>query len=216
MIITLNGEVNKEKFTLVCFAVISWLMLSCTSSPKALIYSDRARLYDTKAQIRTLNETNTVNIQIALLPFEAARLEVTGTLGVSVATVLVLPKQIKMALHLEKTYIEGPANQKTFYALFKQNISPRLLWKIIHDQNPTDANWVCKLNEASKPVACSSNDGSEAKWTYESPARRRIDIKNNTFEMSWIFKDQSQLPQFQNETFVLNRPEGYKEIFIKP
>lgn len=191
-------------------------MLSCASKPTAVTSSEDARLYDTKAQIKTANETNTVSIQIALLPFQAARLEVTGTLGVSIATVLVLPNQIKIALHLDKTYIEGPPNEKTLYPVFKQNINPRLLWKIIHDQNPADANWKCALTKESKPFACGSKDGTLVRWTYESPVKRRIDVKNNTFEMNWIFKGQSQLPQYQNETFVLSKPDGYKEIFIKP
>ena len=191
------------------------LFSGCASEQKVELPAEAGRLIDTKAQIRTPQDTNTVKILIALLPTKAARLEITGTLGVSVATVLVLPREIKIALHLQKTFIDGPANEKTLYPVFKHNISPRLLWKIIHDQNPADNNLVCDLNELSKPTSCKAKDGTEIKWTYESSVKRRIDVKSDTFEMNWIFKDQSQLPQYQNETFVLTKPEGYKEIFIK-
>lgn len=206
---------NKEKFIKVCLTLGLLLLSGCASKELAPVSAEAPRMIETKAQIKTPQDTNTVKIQIALLPLQAARLEITGTLGVSVATVLVLPRQIKIALHMDKTYIEGPANEKTLYPVFKQNISPRLLWKIIHDQNPADANWNCRLNELGKPVSCTSKDGTEAIWNYESPVKRRIDVKSRSFEMTWIFKDQLQMPQYQNETFVLTKPSGYREIIIK-
>ncbi|MGZ3726747.1 MAG: DUF4292 domain-containing protein [Pseudobdellovibrio sp.] len=211
---------NKEKSF---FLYLNLLVLcpvlfltGCSSEPQVEIPVEAPRVYETKAQIKSNGETNTVKIQIALAPQKMFRLEITGTLGVSVASVLVNPKQIKMALHLQKTYIEGPFNQKTLYPVFKQNISARLLWKIVHDQNPADANWKCEVNEAGKPTSCRNEaEATDITWTYEDPIHKRIDIKNNTFEMNWIFKDQLQMPEFQNETFVLKKPEGYKEILIK-
>jgi hypothetical protein len=207
--------VNKVKFIKFCLAGGIFIFFGCSSEPAKPIAAESARVLETKAQIKTPQDTNTVKIQIALLPMKAARLEITGTLGVSVATVLVLPRQIKIALHMDKTFIQGPANEKTLYPVFKQNISPRLLWKIIHDQNPADANWACQLNAEAKPVSCKAKDGTEAVWTYESPIKRRIEVKNNNFEMTWIFKDQLQMPEYQNETFVLTKPDGYREINIK-
>lgn len=199
----------------VCLAGCILLLFGCASEQLVQVPGEAPRVLETKAQIKTPQDSNTVKIQIALLPMQAARLEITGTLGVSIATVLILPRQIKIALHLDKSYLEGPANEKTLYPVFKQNISPRLLWKIIHDQNPADANWSCQLNELAKPVSCTGKDGTEAAWTYESPIKRRIEVKSRNFEMTWIFKDQLQMPQYQNETFVLTKPEGYREIIIK-
>jgi hypothetical protein len=207
--------VNKVKFIKLCLAAGIFILSACSSEPVEPVSAEAPRVYETKAQIKTTQDTNTVKIQIALLPMKAARLEVTGTLGVAIATVLILPRQIKLAIHTDKTFIQGPANEKTLYPVFKQNISPRLIWKIIHDQNPADASLACQLNAEGKPVSCKGKDGTEAVWTYESPIKRRIEVKNNNFEMTWIFKDQLQLPEYQNETFVLNKPDGYREINIK-
>lgn len=207
---------NKEKSVYFVIFLLVLSLVGCSSQPKVQLTAEQPRLFETKAQIKANNETNTVKIQIALHPQKVFRLEVTGTLGVSVATALVTPKQIKIAIHTQKTFIQGPFHQKTLYPLFKQNISARLLWKIVHDQNPADANWQCQLNELSKATFCENkNEATTITWTYEDPIRKRIDIKNNTFEMNWIFKDQLQLPEFQNETFVLKKPEDYKEILIK-
>ena len=215
-IITLIKEVNKEKsFIFVLFFLI-YALMGCSSQPQVQVAVDQPRIYETKAQIKSNNETNTVKIQIALMPQKTFRLEVTGTLGVSVATALINPKQIKIAIHTQKTFIQGPFHQKTLYPLFNQNISARLLWKIIHDQNPADTNWKCQLNEEGRPTVCeNSKESTTISWTYEDQVHKRIDIKSNAFEMNWIFKDQLQLPEYQNETFVLKKPENYKEIIIK-
>ena len=214
-IISLNKSVNKEKTFAGAILLVLMFLSSCSTKEKVPLAVNDGRVYETKAQIRTPQETNTVKIQIALKPQKAIRLEVSGTLGVSLASVLVIPGQIKIALHTQNTFISGPFHEKTLYPLFKQNISPRLIWKIIHDQNPETKQLSCQLNEQAKPISCSHTDGTQVTWTYESDSRKRIDIKNNKFEMNWIFKDILQLPEYQNETFVLKKPDDYKEIIIK-
>lgn len=191
------------------------VLTGCKSEPEKVLSGDAGRLYDTKAQIKNGTESNTVKIQIALLPHKAMRLEVTATLGISIASVLVTTSQIRMALHNSKEFITGPLNEKTLYPVFRQNISPRVLWKIVHDENPAWTSLKCELNELKKPVICNGTDGTTLNYTYESAVQRRILIKNDKFEMDWIFKDQTQLPEYQNETFVLKKPESYKEIVIK-
>ena len=207
---------NKENSSrLICVAAAVILFAGCRTEPEKALSGEAGRLYETKAQIKNGSESNTVKIQIALLPNKAMRMEVTATLGVSIATVLVTTAQIRIALHNSKEFIIGPVTEKTLYPVFRQNVSPRVLWKIVHDENPAWAKLKCELNELKKPVSCSGIDGTTLSYTYETEFQRRILIKNNTFEMDWIFKDQMQLPEYQSETFVLKKPESYKEIVIK-
>ena len=207
---------NKEKsLHFLSIAVALSLLVSCKTEPAKVLTGEAPRQYDTKAQIKSDNESNTVKIQIALLPQKAIRLEITATLGVSIASILVTPSQIRIALHSSKEFITGPFNERTLFPVFRQNISPRLLWKIVHDQSPATATLKCELDQNQRPITCAGTDGTTLNYTYESAVRRRIAIKNNKFEMDWIFKDQSQLPTYQNETFVLKKPDSYKEIVIK-
>jgi hypothetical protein len=207
--------VNKEKRFYFIWAVLALLISSCAGKPQVPVPAETARIYETKAQIKAGGETNTVKIQLAVAPQKAIRMEVTATLGVSVASVLITPKEIRIALPQQRTFIIGPFHEKTLYPVFKENINPRLIWKIIHEQNPSEKNFVCKLNAISQPVLCDGTDGLRVEWVYETPIRKRIDLKRNQFEMSWIFKDQTAMPTYQTETFVLKKPDGYKEIIIK-
>lgn len=208
----MNKENSSRLYWLAAFLAFA---VGCKSKPEIALPDEVGRQFDTKAQIKSNSETNTVKIQIALLPNKAMRMEVTATLGISIATVLVTPANIRIALHNSKEFITGPLNEKTLYPVFRQNVSPRVLWKIVHDQNPAWANLKCELNELGKPLSCIGLDGTTVSYSYETAIQRRILIKNNKFEMDWIFKDQMQLPAYQSETFVLKRPDTYKEIVIK-
>lgn len=207
---------NKEKLIFCLFLVLLVLgVQSCISEPAVPISAGSPVLIDSKAQIKNDNDTNTVSIQIALMPQKAIRMEITATLGVSVASVLLTPNKISYALHSSKQFVEGPFHEKTLYPVFKKNINPQLLWKVIHSQSPADNNFKCELNAQSQPLFCKAQDGSTVKWLYENGLRKRIDIISDRFEMSWVFKDISPLSEYHNETFVLKKPEDYKEIIIK-
>lgn len=172
-------------------------------------------LIETKAQVKSATESNNVKIDIALSPNRAIRMEVTAILGYRVATVLMTPQKIQYALHTNSTYAEGPFNSRTIFPIFKQHIDPRLIWRVIHGQSPQAQGLSCQVDATQRPTECAGPNGLTVKWTYEEAPRKRIEIKNGAFEMNWIFKDQHVLADSQTETFVLKKPDGYKEILLK-
>lgn len=206
---------NKEiRFALFIYSLVFFILAGCASAPDKPA-SGEPLLIQSKAIIKDQNESNSVKIEIALFPKKAIRMEITATLGVSVATVLMTPSEITYALHTTKQYATGPFNEKTLFPIFRKNIDPRILWRMINDQPMTNLNLKCTINSNSKPAKCIALDGTTFKWTYDDPPFKRIDITSNRFEMNWLFRDQSLLEASQNETFVLKKPESYQEIIIK-
>lgn len=213
---------NKEKRDqFLIFLIISIFLLGCASQTIDSDYLVKQNaesnpvIIQSKAQIKNGAETNTVKIEIALWPKKAIRLEISGALGVSVATVLFTPKEISYALHTTKQYGVGPFHEKTLYPLFKKNIDPRIFWKLINNQPMSNLNLKCEMNDKELPIQCLSVDGTLIRWVYDEPPHKRIDIISNRFEMNWIFRDQSMMTESQNKTFVLKKPENYQEIIIK-
>lgn len=209
-------KVNKEKLGLLLFFLAVQIFISgCTKNVAQITEDGSAFLLESKAQIRNENDTNTVKIDIALLPQKALRMEITATLGVAVATVLMTPTEIRYALHSQKLFYVGPFHEKTLYPVFKKNIDPAILWRVVHNQSPASAQLKCTQDSQGRPLNCVDRDGSTVKWSYEEPPRRRIDIISNKFEMKWLITSQSLLNGSQNETFVLKKPEDYKEISVQ-
>lgn len=209
---------------------LNFLYFSCSTVPSITpfnseIKTETAFLIDSKAQIKNENESHNVKIEIIIIPNQIVRLEVTGMLGYKVASIIMTPNNLKYALHTNETYYDGLLNSKSLYPVFKMNIDPLILWKILHNQNPQNKDFYCQLDIQTRPVFCSTGKdefNSKAsvknlniKWQYEEPPQRKVILKYNRFEMNWVFKDQSQFKSFQSETLVLKKPEGYKLIVIK-
>lgn len=217
-ILTLNRDVTKlksNKFRFLTFFLITGFLFSCGTEQVQVVPASTPLLIETKAQVKNGTESNNVKIEIALAPNKMIRMEVTAMLGYRVASVLLTPQKIQYAIHTNQTYGEGNFSAKTMYPIFKQYIDPRIIWRVINNQNPQSQDLVCQTDEKQRPVLCNGPQASTVKWTYEEAPLRRIEIKSGKFEMNWLFKEQKILGDSQTETFVLKKPEGYKEIQIK-
>ena len=197
-------------------------MQGCTSpAPKVSAGGGVPLLIETKIQTKDVkkSETHTANLEIILLPNQAIRMEVSALFGYRIASVVMTPQKIQYALHTSKSYVDGPFSARTLYPVFKQNVDPRLLWRIVHGQNPEGADLKCVKDSNGRPVSCVSsavaNLPTTVTWAYEDEGKKRIEIKNQQFEMIWVFKSQAPFETLQNETFVLKKPEEYKEITLK-
>ncbi len=195
--------------------LIGLILTSCASEKVQVVSSSTPLLIETKAQVKNAKESNNVKIDIALAPNRMIRMEVTAVLGYRVASVVMTPQKIQYAIHTNQTYGEGPFSARTLFPVFKQNIDPRIIWRVVNSQNPQSPDLNCQADENQRPLFCTGPNGSTVKWTYDEPPHRRIEIKSGAFEMNWLFKDQRVLPESQTETFVLKKPEGYKEIVLK-
>ncbi len=208
-------KINLHGFKFLFIFLLTPTFAACVGNSVKDIPAGIPVLLDTKAQIKSNDEKNNVNIEIALSPGRAIRMEVTATLGYRVATILMTPQSIQYALHTTKSYYQGSFSSKTIYPIFNQYIEPRILWKVIHDQNPQTINLVCQVDVAGRPNACQGPQNLSVKWTYQDEPQKKIEIKNGVFEMIWLFKDRALLAASHAETFVLKKPDGYKEILLK-
>lgn len=214
--LSLIKKVNKEKFLQsLLVVIISWMLMSCATQQPQPIKQGAPYTLITKAKIKNEGETNTVSIDIAVLPNRAIRMELTGALGVSVASVLMSPNEIKYALHGSKEFVSGPFQTSTLYAVFKKNIDPLLIWNLVQNRPIVSTDWKCELNSSGQQTLCKGLENQSVGFTYIEAKITRIDIISNGFEMNWLFKQQKALAGAQNETFVLKRPEQYREIIIK-
>jgi hypothetical protein len=198
--------------------ILVLILPGCGTTPSRITPgSATPLLIESKIQTKDLKkkDTHTANVEIILLTNQAIRMEVTALFGYGIASVVMTPQKIQYALHTSKSYVQGPFSAKTLYPVFNQNIDPRLLWKIIHGQNPESADLKCSKDSAARPLHCVSTMGAFVNFSYDEENKKRIEIKNPQFEMTWVFKSQAVMDVVQNETFVLKKPDNYKEIILK-
>ena len=193
------------------------ILTACATLQKPVNFKTQPLLLDTKVQIKDLrkDESHSVKIEIFLLTDQAIRMEVTALFGYPIASIVMTPESIKYALHTSKKFVDGPFTAKTLYPVFKQNIDPNILWNSIHSRSPQAGNLKCQEDSQGRPSSCANEDGVAVNWSYENQVKRRIEIKNQNFQMIWVFKNQKPLEAAHNETFVLKKPEEYQQIQIK-
>lgn len=195
-----------RKSLIVAFLIT--IISGCTSSPVNMT-GDMAKQIESKAKItdKVTNESHNVDIEVLFVPNKVVRMDISGILGVKVANLVMDPMKIELATHIDKTFIRGPFQAKTFKPVFRQDVDPRYLWVVINGQELKNGNYQgTQVTTENLEI----KDGFQTK---------RITLENRTFKMIWLLKSQRNL-QFkdmtaQNETFVLNPPSDYRIITIK-
>ncbi|MBC7457591.1 MAG: DUF4292 domain-containing protein [Bdellovibrionaceae bacterium] len=185
------------------------ILVSCAGKPtQSSGRPDPYRLIS-KAKVtdKLSGESHNIDLTVIVDPQRAVRIDVTALLGYRLAEMVMNPTQIQYIERENKIFVTGGYKPKTLKPLFGQEIDPKLIWSIAHEQNLKDGRYYgteVKFELTGKP----EDD-------YQS---RKITIENKHLKMIWIFKSKEALslssPSY-NETFVLTQPEEYKLITIK-
>ena len=219
-------ENMKTNFALqICFTAL--LLSGCVSQTVKTPTEDALWRYDTKAQItdKVKNDSHTVSIEIFSYRKQNYRLEVNATLGYGVASVTMNTtgdrNGVQYLLYPQKSFIKGPLGPKAFRPLFKQDLDPRLLIDLIEDRALKKYDFLCG-RQTELVIKCTNDD---LELILERPPKdddsfiKKFTIDSKTFRMVWVFKGREFNNGPTNETlaktFVLEKPEGFKQVDIK-
>lgn len=162
-----------------------------------------------KAKItdKLTSESHNIDLSVMVDPNRAVRIDVTALLGYRLAEMVMSTKNIQYIERENKIFVTGGYQPKTLKPLFGQEIDPKLIWSIAHEQNLKDGRYYG--TDIKFELLDKNSDG------YQS---RKITIENKYLKMIWLFKSKEGLSlrsSSYNETFVLTQPEEYKLITIK-
>jgi hypothetical protein len=140
-------------------------------------------------------------------PSRAVRIDVTAFLGYRLAEMVMNTQQIQYIERENKIFVTGGYKSKTLKPLFGQEIDPKLIWSIAHEQSLKDGDY--NGTDVKYELMANVNNGY---------ASRKMTIENKYLKMIWVIKAKEALylsSSSYNETFVLTQPEKYKLISIK-
>jgi hypothetical protein len=201
------------------------ILLSCGSGSVKTDSMSEVLSLSTKAQItdKISATTNSVNIDIFLKKNTAIRMEVTALLGYEVGSLLMTRSDLQYAVHPDKYFVQGPLVGRTLKPLFKQEIEPQVLWSLIQGESLRSRGFRCQQQKAAHIEICKNvlatveveQRGELGPDGASTDGQKKVTIENSRIKFIWIFKSQETLSEYQNETFVLERPKGYKLLTIK-
>lgn len=188
------------------------MTIGCASKPVVYNPAKAEGQWEAKAQVRDLvnGKTNTVSLDVMARRDEALRMEVSGTMGIHVASFLLSGSQVRYVIHTQKRFFSGTVSEKALRPLLKVNIDPRWLYGIFFDEDLPA--WKCQ----GRPVqVCEKSDGTKITWTDRSEERKRITISNPQFEVQILVKDFQTKVQDPDKAFRLEVPEGYRRYKLQ-
>lgn len=173
-----------------------------SSGPIPYRLASKAKVTD-----KSNSESHNIELVVSVDPQRAVRIDVTALLGYRLAEMVMKPELIQYIERENKIFVTGSYKPKTLKPLFGQEIDPKLIWAIAHEQTLKDGRYYG--TDVKFELLDKNSDG------YQS---RKITMENQHLKMIWLFKSKEALPltpSSYNETFVLTQPEEYKLITIK-
>jgi hypothetical protein len=185
------------------------VLVSCTGAPTQSSGGPNPYRLNSKAKVtdKLSGESHNIDLTVVVDPQRAVRIDVTALLGYRLAELVMSPTQIQYIERENKIFVTGGYKPKTLKPLFGQEIDPKLIWAIAHEQNLKDGRYYG--TDVKFELMGNRDDG------YQS---RKITMENKHLKMIWLFKSKEAVSLSSasyNETFVLTQPEEYKLITIK-
>lgn len=189
------------------------LLAACASKPPVPYEAEKNEgQWEAKAQLRDFEKGTTNNLSLEVMAYrdQALRMEVTGPLGVHVASVLLKGSDIKYAAHTQKRFFSGPVSESSLRPILRADLDPRWLYGVFFDE-PLNG-WKCEGDPIEK---CEKANLATILWSERNGEKKRITIKNPKFELQILVKDFTTKVQSPERIFSLESPENYKRYKLQ-
>jgi hypothetical protein len=185
---------------------------ACATQPVAYNSTKDEGQWEAKAQIKNLQsgKADTISLDVISVKDQALRMEVSGTLGVHVASFLMKESDVSYSVHTQKKYYSGAVSEKSLRPLLRADIDPRWLYSIFFD-SPLKG-WTCVGEPIEK---CQRSDGTKVQWSERNGEKKRITISNQQFELQVLVKSFTTKVQSPDKAFSLDAPESYKRYKLQ-
>ena len=193
-------------------------VISCATKPVAFNAEKREGQWEAKAQIKNLSngKTNTVSLDVASQKDEALRMEVTGAMGVSVASFLLKGSDVAYEIHTQKRHVSGPASDRALQPLLQVSVDPRWLYSVFFDEPLTAKDWTCEKGPDQLVASCErAGEPMKIQWLERQGERKRVIISNAKFELQVLVKNFETKVQSPEKAFTLESHPNYKRYKLQ-
>lgn len=194
-------------------AFLLLLTSACTSTPK---YEQiQGGTWEARSLIKDKKNSKTylVNIDFIALKPDSLRADVTTPIGVHVISTAQTGKKMSYIVPQRKVYYSGVVSNQVFSELISYPLDSGLLINILFEQPITKKGWACKNDEKNQLLECENKaQGLKVEWTQRRGVEKTVEISHATFEMQLQFHSFKQKSDFNEKTFQIDQPKGFKKL----
>ncbi len=189
---------------------------SCTTPSKTvspLAASNQS--WSSRATIQDLlqKKTHTVNIDIFMSNSEKLRMEISGMLNFSIASLVVDSTNAAYCIYPRKNCFFSKLSDQSLRPLFSLTLHPKDFFEIIHGRPMTSKNWTCST-EKNKLLCEETVKKITITTTFQKSGEKTIDVLSPQFSMNWTFDIPQTEVQLDDKVFTLQVPKNYTKTFL--
>lgn len=215
-----------RKYNVALFFIYGVYSFSCSSFNKSksiqneeLKLSDGAKVIrcESQALVKDLknNKSHRLNIDLLAIDRQRLRIEVSGTLGYNVASILFDDNGTKYVSYPEKKFYQIKNSEKSLNKLIKVPLSTSQFYDVVYGSTIKSPNWRCSKDSMGRVVTCvESKEQINISWQYFETGEKTIQIASPLVEVNWKFKKLNSEATYNPAAFVLDPPSGYKINFL--
>lgn len=173
-----------------------------------------ASQWEAKAMIKSLEtgEANVVSLDVLGLKPNIIRMEVTSSLGIALASILIKEKEVEYILPKQKKYYHGIKSDSALFPALNIRVNPEMLSAVFFEESYP--KWKCQADNGMI-VACTTPEGVEVRWEREGNITRRISLSGPKFEVQVQMKNYELKSNWTDKTWALQVPEDFKKYKLK-
>lgn len=170
--------------------------------------------WSAKAMIKSheTGDASIVTIDILAQQPQPMRLDVTTTIGVALASIVIKDDQIEYIVPKQKKYYRGPVDPAALFPVLKIKVDPKLFSAALFEASFPD--WNC-AGEGGVINNCQTPEGVQIRWEREANVTKTVFINSSSYDVQIQVKSRNAKSQFPDGALALKIPESYKKYKLK-
>lgn len=195
-------------------AVLVTIVLGCQTVPKKFDQFDQGQ-WQARALVRdkVKGKSHVVNLDLNAVKGEKLRMDVTSTVGIHVASLVLIGNDLKYALIRDKKFYQGRTSPSALQPVIAVPVDPHLFYNILFDQPVMAPNWKCSESEGLVKECQNKVTKLSIRWDRKGQFKT-VFVEHEKGSLQLNFRSFESKVSDKAGLFELTAPKGFSQYRI--
>ncbi len=172
---------------------------------------------EAKAYLQDLKtgKSHMVNLDILAIKPQRARFEVSSSLGIHLASLVITDRKVAYTMNREEKYFEGEKSNQSLIPLLRVPLDPDDLLNVVFDAPVQGSQWKCENENGLIKSCTNASENLTVTWLERNGNKRTVELKSKQFDIKLLFQSLKTKVEVSDATFALEPPSSYKKFRLQ-